>query len=149
VDAQTCKLIVLDQTIQSMTEFKQNHRAWARASARGLQQALPSPSSIFKRATELFADPTSMASRSRIYRPKPDQSPVPPENPGRGSSTAANPRSLMTNRKESGKAVPVKQRLLMAATGKKFIVDDVPVTVFRRAGPVLRQGRQAGQRILA
>ena len=77
VDAQTCKLIVLDQRIQSMTEFKQiigrgtrinddYHKHWFTILD-------------FKKATELFADPAFDGEPVQIYNPDPDEPPVPPD----------------------------------------------------------------------
>ncbi len=78
VDAQTCKLIVLDQRIQSMTEFKQ-------IIGRGTRIKEDFGKFYFtiidfKKATELFADPDFDGDPVQIYEPKhPDDSPVPPE----------------------------------------------------------------------
>ena len=80
VDAQTCKLIVLDQRIQSMTEFKQ-------IIGRGTRIKEDYGKFYFtiidfKKATELFADPDFDGDPVQIYEPKhPDDSPVPPELP--------------------------------------------------------------------
>ena len=75
VDAQTCKLIVLDQRIQSMTEFKQiigrgtrinddYHKHWFTILD-------------FKKATELFADPDFDGDPVQVYQPSNDDSVVP------------------------------------------------------------------------
>jgi type I restriction enzyme, R subunit len=78
VDAQTCKLIVLDQRIQSMTEFKQ-------IIGRGTRIKEDYGKFYFtiidfKKATELFADPDFDGDPVQIYEPKHiDDSPVPPE----------------------------------------------------------------------
>ncbi len=78
VDAQTCKLIVLDQRIQSMTEFKQ-------IIGRGTRIKEDYGKFYFtiidfKKATELFADSDFDGDPVQIYEPKhPDDSPVPPE----------------------------------------------------------------------
>ena len=77
VDAQTCKLIVLDQNIKSMTEFKQiigrgtrikedYGKAWFTIMD-------------FKKATELFADKSFDGDPVVIFVPKDDESPVPPD----------------------------------------------------------------------
>ncbi|HIX61094.1 MAG TPA: DEAD/DEAH box helicase family protein [Candidatus Halomonas stercoripullorum] len=76
VDAQTCKLIVLDQRIQSMTEFKQiigrgtrinddYHKHWFTILD-------------FKKATELFADPDFDGDPVKVYQPRPDD-PITPD----------------------------------------------------------------------
>lgn len=77
VDAQTCRLIVLDQNIKSMTEFKQiigrgtrikedYGKAWFTIMD-------------FKKATELFADKDFDGDPVVIYEPKDNESPVPPD----------------------------------------------------------------------
>ena len=76
VDAQTCKLIVLDQNIKSMTLFKQIIGRGTR-----LREDLgKSWFTIldFKRATELFADPAFDGDPVQIYEPGPDQPVEPP-----------------------------------------------------------------------
>ncbi|MFU1519948.1 EcoAI/FtnUII family type I restriction enzme subunit R [Vreelandella alkaliphila] len=77
VDAQTCKLIVLDQRIQSMTEFKQiigrgtrinddYHKHWFTILD-------------FKKATELFADPDFDGEPVQVYQPYSDDAPIVPK----------------------------------------------------------------------
>ena len=68
VDAQTCKLIVLDQNIKSMTLFKQIIGRGTR-----LREDLGKTWFTildFKRATELFADPTFDGDPVQVYEPK-------------------------------------------------------------------------------
>ncbi len=77
VDAQTCKLIVLDQNIKSMTLFKQIIGRGTR-----LREDLGKTWFTildFKRATELFADPTFDGEPVQIYQPKPDEPINPPD----------------------------------------------------------------------
>lgn len=77
VDAQTCKLIVLDQTIKSMTLFKQIIGRGTR-----LREDLgKSWFTIldFKRATELFADKDFDGEPVQVYEPQPDEPVAPPE----------------------------------------------------------------------
>ncbi|MFO1214431.1 MAG: DEAD/DEAH box helicase family protein [Burkholderiaceae bacterium] len=88
VDAQTCKLIVLDQQIKSMTLFKQIIGRGTR-----LREDLgKSWFTIldFKRATELFADPAFDGDPVQVYEPKPGQAiePPPPEGSEQGGSAA-------------------------------------------------------------
>jgi type I restriction enzyme R subunit len=76
VDAQTCKLIVLDQNIKSMTLFKQIIGRGTR-----LREDLgKSWFTImdFKRATELFADPAFDGDPVQIYEPGVDDPIEPP-----------------------------------------------------------------------
>lgn len=78
VDAQTCKLIVLDQRIQSMTEFKQIIGRGTRINEDYGKYYFTIID--FKKATELFADPDFDGDPVQIYIPKnPDDSPVPPD----------------------------------------------------------------------
>ena len=78
VDAQTCKLIVLDQRIQSMTEFKQIIGRGTRINEEYGKFYFTIID--FKKATELFADPDFDGDPVQIYLPKHlDDSPVPPD----------------------------------------------------------------------
>ncbi|MCJ0824870.1 DEAD/DEAH box helicase family protein [Luteimonas sp. 50] len=79
VDAQTCKLIVLDQHIKSMTEFKQIIGRGTRINEDYGKYWFTILD--FKKATELFADPAFDGEPVQIYKPGPGQSPVPPEMP--------------------------------------------------------------------
>lgn len=77
VDAQTCKLIVLDQNIKSMTLFKQIIGRGTR-----LREDLGKTWFTildFKRATELFADKDFDGEPVQIYQPKPDEPITPPD----------------------------------------------------------------------
>lgn len=80
VDAQTCKLIVLDQHIQSMTEFKQIIGRGTRINEDYGKFWFTIMD--FKKATELFADPAFDGDPVQIYEPKEDETPVPPDEPG-------------------------------------------------------------------
>jgi type I restriction enzyme R subunit len=77
VDAKTCKLIVLDQNINSMTEFKQIIGRGTRI--REDYQKLYFTIMDFKGATRLFADPDFDGEPVVIYEPKPDEPVVPPD----------------------------------------------------------------------
>ena len=79
VDAQTCKLIVLDQRIQSMTEFKQIIGRGTRINEDYGKFYFTIID--FKKATELFADPDVDGDPVQIYEPSPGDSPVPPDEP--------------------------------------------------------------------
>ena len=79
VDAQTCKLIVLDQHIQSMTEFKQIIGRGTRINEDFDKFWFTIMD--FKKATELFADPAFDGDPVQIYEPGGDDSPVPPDAP--------------------------------------------------------------------
>lgn len=76
VDAKTCKLIVLDQRIKSMTKFKQ-------VIGRGTRidedyDKLWFTIMDFKKATELFADPDFDGEAEVIYEPGGGDSTIPP-----------------------------------------------------------------------
>jgi type I restriction enzyme, R subunit len=78
VDAQTCKLIVLDQNIASITEFKQIIGRGTRI--REDYGKMFFTIMDFRGATELFADPDFDGDPVVIYEPKGDEPIVPPEN---------------------------------------------------------------------
>ncbi len=99
VDAQTCKLIVLDQTIKSMTRFKQIIGRGTRINEE--HRKLYFTIMDFKRATELFADSQFDGDPVQIYEPNPGDPPLPPEDNG-----------------GNGKKKQIK-----------YVVDDVPVKV--------------------
>jgi type I restriction enzyme, R subunit len=77
VDAKTCKLIVLDQNINSMTEFKQIIGRGTRL--REDYQKLYFTIMDFKGATRLFADPDFDGEPVVIYEPTPYDPVVPPD----------------------------------------------------------------------
>ena len=77
VDAQTCKLIVLDQHIRSMTEFKQIIGRGTRINEDYGKYWFTIMD--FKKATELFADPAFDGDPVQVYVPGSDDSPVPPD----------------------------------------------------------------------
>ncbi len=79
VDAQTCRLIVLDREVGSMTEFKQIVGRGTRVheDTNKLYFTLID----FRGATNHFADPTFDGDPVQIYEPGPDQ-PITPPDPG-------------------------------------------------------------------
>ena len=77
VDAQTCKLIVLDQRIQSMTAFKQIIGRGTRINEDYGKFWFTIVD--FKKATELFADPAFDGDPVQIYVPGPGDPPLPPD----------------------------------------------------------------------
>lgn len=77
VDAKTCKLIVLDRRIQSMTKFKQIIGRGTRIDED--YGKLFFAIMDFKKATVLFADPDFDDDPVQIYEPKPIDPIVPPE----------------------------------------------------------------------
>ena len=92
VDAQTCKLIVLDQTIKSMTLFKQIIGRGTR-----LREDLGKTWFTildFKRATELFADKDFDGEPVQVYEPQPGDPVQPPEPPPAPLHPADDPSAL-------------------------------------------------------
>lgn len=77
VDAKTCKLVVLDQRIQSMTEFKQIIGRGTRIDEE--HGKLYFTIMDFKKATELFADPNFDGEPVQIYQPTGDDDILPPD----------------------------------------------------------------------
>ncbi len=89
VDAQTCKLIVLDQNINSITEFKQTIGRGSRILED--KNKLFFTIMDFRGVTDLFADPAFDGTPEVIYEPGPDDPPLPPEespesDPGEGEA---------------------------------------------------------------
>lgn len=87
VDAQTCKLVVLDQRIQSMTEFKQIIGRGTRINEDYGKYWFTILD--FKKATELFADPAFDGDPVQIYEPDGDDLILPPELTATDGVTAA------------------------------------------------------------
>jgi len=77
VDAQTCRLVVLDRTINSMTEFKQIIGRGTRINED--YDKLWFTILDFKKATENFADPDFDGEPVVIYSPEPEGPIAPPE----------------------------------------------------------------------
>ncbi len=77
VDAKTCKLIVLDKTITSMTSFKQIIGRGTRIDEENNKWFFTIMD--FKKATELFRDPDFDGEPVVIYEPGNDDDPVPPD----------------------------------------------------------------------
>jgi len=77
VDAKTCKLIVLDQNINSMTQFKQIVGRGTRI--REDYGKLYFTIMDFKGATRLFLDPEFDGEPATIYEPEPNDPIIPPE----------------------------------------------------------------------
>ena len=98
VDAQTCKLIVLDQNIKSMTLFKQIIGRGTR-----LREDLGKTWFTildFKRATDNFADPAFDGDPVQIYEPGPDEPVTPPDDtppPGEGGGDGKDVGGLLTD----------------------------------------------------
>lgn len=118
VDAQTCKLIVLDQRIQSMTEFKQIIGRGTRINEDYNKFFFTIMD--FKKATELFADPDFDGEPVVIYEPKSGDSPVPPDDINGGIKDNL-PDNGIDGAPEGNEGDTPKV--------KKFYVANVPVSV--------------------
>jgi len=100
VDAQTCKLIVLDRRIASMTEFKQIIGRGTRINED--YGKLFFTIMDFRQATSLFADEDFDGPAVQIYEPKPDQSVVPPDDLTGGSETDKDEQDVMIDTSGGG-----------------------------------------------
>jgi type I restriction enzyme R subunit len=80
LDVRTCKVIVLDKTINSMTVFKQIIGRGTRIEEEYNKYFFTIMD--FKKATELFRDPDFDGEPVVIFEPKDDEDPVPPDPPG-------------------------------------------------------------------
>jgi type I restriction enzyme R subunit len=129
VDAQTCKVIVLDQTIRSMTEFKQIIGRGTRI--REDLGKLYFTILDFRKATELFADPDFDGLPVQVYQPKEGDPPAPPEEivgTGDGSDDPSASAGGVVYPAPDGSSAAITAR---GSGGKraKFVVGDVAVHV--------------------
>jgi type I restriction enzyme R subunit len=111
VDAKTCKLVVLDRTINSMTEFKQIIGRGTRIDED--YGKLWFSIIDFKKATELFADPDFDGEPVVIYEPGAGDPPVPPDEPSSPNGNGGD--TLIDDPQEPGRV--------------KYLIKDVPVYV--------------------
>ncbi len=118
VDAKTCKLIVLDQNINSMTEFKQIIGRGTRI--REDYNKLYFTIMDFKGATRLFADPDFDGDPVMIYEPKEDEPIVPPDDVITEEPTDVNEPESPTYEPGGGEEESCEGRT-------KYYVDDVNV----------------------
>ncbi len=114
VDAQTCKLVVLDQHIKSMTEFKQMIGRGTRINEDYGKYWFTIMD--FKKATELFADKDFDGEPVMIYEPKEGESPVPPDEV---------PAIILD---ENGNPIPQETDVGGAVMPPDIGIDDVPGT---------------------
>ena len=129
VDAQTCKLIVLDQSIKSMTLFKQIIGRGTR-----LREDLGKTWFTiidFKRATDNFADPKFDGEPVQIYEPGPGQPVAPPEQPN-DTSYPPNPPSGIPAGEDGGVFNPGSGNGgTDTSEPKKYVLGNVAVSVAR------------------
>src|SRR5713226_3483399 len=123
VDAQTCKLIVLDQNIQSLSTFKQ-------IIGRGTRIHEDYDKFFFtimdfRKATDLFADPDFDGDPVQVYEPKSGESVVPPDDGGKAGESGG-------SRGDEGGEVIIDGLFPPGDGGRhriKYYVDDVAVSV--------------------
>ncbi len=128
VDAQTCKLVVLDQHIKSMTEFKQIIGRGTRINEDYGKYWFTIMD--FKKATELFADPAFDGDPVVVYQPKDGESPVPPDEVDPGMVMLKDPAAVDSSEFDDGKDYDAT----FTGDGKKagrtkYVVNNVPVHV--------------------
>lgn len=124
VDAKTCKLIVLDQTINSMTEFKQIIGRGTRI--REDYQKLYFAVMDFKGATRLFADPDFDGEPVVIYEPKQDEPVIPPDDTEIVDGTNEPTAPPYENEPQDGEEDGGENT--GPGGGEKYYIDDVAVT---------------------
>jgi type I restriction enzyme R subunit len=122
VDAQTCKVIVLDRRIESLSEFKQIIGRGTRINEDYDKYYFTIMD--FRKATELFADPDFDGDPVQIYEPKPGDDVVPPEENGGDE---------MADSESEEVVIPPGVDPIDGGTGGgyryKFIVSGIPVAV--------------------
>lgn len=117
VDAQTCRLVVLDKRINSMTEFKQIIGRGTRINEDYNKFFFTIMD--FRRATALFADPDFDGDPVQIYEPGPGESPIPPD-----EGTISEEETAVTDRTPSA-----WDPLAVYERRPTYYVNDVEVTV--------------------
>lgn len=121
VDAQTCKLIVLDQTIESMTDFKQIIGRGTRIKEEYGKYSFTIMD--FRNATRLFADPAFDGDPAQIYEPDTDESPVPPEIEESEEEVGKDDEFIIDGNDWSSDVEDSETEV------KKYYVDNVPVDI--------------------
>lgn len=127
VDAKTCKLIVLDQNIESMTQFKQIIGRGTRI--REDYGKLFFTIMDFKGATRLFQDKNFDGEPVMVYEPKPDEPILPPEDDLSSSSGAREDQPPYSTNNGSGESESDGKNTGGSTTGgrTRYFIDDVPV----------------------
>jgi type I restriction enzyme, R subunit len=131
VDAKTCKLIVLDQNINSMSEFKQIIGRGTRL--REDYQKLYFTIMDFIGATRLFADSDFDGEPVVIYEPKPDEPVVPPDTHddplGTGEPEPPSYPNGATGSEEAEHGEDAGGNGQVGEGRTKYVIDDVNVRV--------------------
>lgn len=136
VDAKTCKLIVLDQRIQSMTEFKQIIGRGTRIDAE--HDKFWFTILDFRKATELFADPAFDGDPEQVYVPGNGDPLLPEDDETDDNSDDDDPASEDSTSPDGGSPEPDYPPGEGGDDGgvgeppKKYVVNDVRVAVIGR-----------------
>lgn len=120
VDAQTCKLIVLDQHIKSMTEFKQIIGRGTRINEDYDKYWFTIMD--FKKATELFADPAFDGEPVVVYAPEGNDSPVPPDNSAGDEDGIVDGGDWLPEGDETEEQQGGRKRI-------RYVIDSIPIHV--------------------
>nr|WP_017675368.1 DEAD/DEAH box helicase family protein [Pseudomonas chengduensis] len=120
VDAQTCKLIVLDQHIKSMTEFKQIIGRGTRINEDYDKYWFTIMD--FKKATELFADPAFDGEPVVVYAPEGNDSPVPPDNSAGDEDGIVDGGDWLPEGDETEEQQDGRKRI-------RYVIDSIPIHV--------------------
>jgi type I restriction enzyme R subunit len=126
VDAKTCKLIVLDQNIQSMTEFKQIIGRGTRIDES--YNKFWFTIMDFKNATKLFSDPKFDGDPVQIYEPKRDEPITPPE-PNDETAEPSATYDIDTGILTDPPAPQPKEPKIHMGNDEKVKITDIRVTV--------------------
>ncbi|MFI5253153.1 MAG: EcoAI/FtnUII family type I restriction enzme subunit R [Bacteroidota bacterium] len=119
IDAQTCKLIVIDKNIQSLSKFKQIIGRGTRINEDYGKMFFTIMD--FRKATELFADPNFDGLPVYVYKPGPNDPPLPPDDVTGNSDTGETEDLTSTAGPGEGGGDPQPRT--------KYVVGDVTVTV--------------------
>ena len=122
VDAQTCKLIVIDQNLQSVSEFKQIIGRGTRL--REDFGKMYFTIMDFRKVTELFARPDFDGDPVVIYEPKDGDSPVPPDD-----TSEPPPTGPGGPHEPPGDDIIIDGGPISPGGRQKYVVDNVPVSV--------------------
>jgi type I restriction enzyme R subunit len=123
VDARTCKLIVLDQNIQSMTEFKQIIGRGTRIDES--YDKFWFTIMDFKNATKLFSDPKFDGDPVQIYEPKPNEPITPPEH----DNEVAEPSAAYEDLTAEIITDPITKAKIHLGDDEKVEITDIRITV--------------------
>lgn len=130
VDAQTCRLIVLDREVGSMTEFKQIVGRGTRVHEDTHKYYFTLVD--FRKATNHFADPDFDGEPVQIYQPGDGDSPLPPDDVPPGEDEDGTPLSLSPGDDETVVDTPATYVLPPhedEGRPRKYYVKEHPVTV--------------------